>query len=479
MRFLQTALAISLASAALAACSDQPSLAPTDPSGPRVIIPATISGAALTATACDFTQLKADSRAFAKKSNDVLLTIAGDLQSEVGKHQRSRAATNLVLDGLTRIAAIRGSLNQNTDVTAFVFNRLVHGWLACAGDDFLANAEEPNPTPTSDNVGGFGPALGSHWVFEVRGKTGTDGAYERSKPDAANSTFWALEPGEATWGSSIGGSLGLDRVFIYGYQIGNDPIPAKFGSSFEHRTIPKIPPQGTQNPTFTLSSKVGLCGLDAQGGSRVDHDNEFFPLVTSFQCVQPAEILASSSSAIYVFQSLNPISLAQRAMSFLAPQPLHAAIGVVGSRPKGLSPSSVYDLSQYGLSVLGTVADGKTSVALHFVGTGDPPITVRVSVPGPNNTTVAAPVGTPVAISIVGNSSSIAFFKDGKSAPAATPTVTRLVGANGIVSFGNVFLTKAGGYQLGFRVSLPNGTGGVDFVGGNVATSNSFNYQGK
>ncbi len=478
MRSLRTALALSLASAALAACSDQPTSAPTDPSRPTVSIPATVNGAVLALPACDFTQLKSDSRAYAKKSNDVLLTIAGDLQSEVGKRGRTRAATNLVLDGLTRIAAIRGSLDQSSDVTAFVFNRLVHGWLACAGDDFLANAEEPNPTPTSDNVGGFGPALGSHWVFEVRGRTATDGAYERSKPDAANSTFWALEPGEANWGSSIGGSLGLDRVFIYGYQIGNDAIPAKFGSSFEHRTIPRIPPQGTQNPTFTLSSKVGLCGLDAQGGRRVDHDNEFLPLVTSLQCLTPATILASSSSAIYALRSLNPISLAQRAMGFLAPQPLHAAIGVVGSRPKGLSPSAVYDLSQYGLSGLGTVADGKTSVALHLVGNGNPPITVSVSVPGPNNTTVAAPVGTPVAISIVGNSSSIAFFKDGNTAPA-TATVTRFVGANGIVSFANVFLTKAGGYQVAFQVSLPNGNGGVDFLGANVITSNSFNYQNK
>jgi len=466
MRSLRTALALALASAALVACSDQPASAPTDPSRPRVSIPAAVNGDALIVSACtDFTQLKSDSRAFAAKSNDVLLSIAGDLQSEVGKRGRTRTATNLVLDGLTRIAAIRGTADQNPDITALVFNSLVHGWLSCAGADFLANAEEPNPTPTSDGVGGFGPALGSHWVFEVRGRTSTDGAYERDKPAAATGMFWAAEPGAADWGSSIGGSLNLDRVFIYGYQISNDVIPAKFGSSFEHRTIPKI------SSTFTLSAKIGLCGLDAQSGRRVDHDNVFLPLVTSFQCTQPADILASSSSAIYAFQSLNPISLAQRAFAFLAPQALHAAGGVVGSRPATLSPSSVYDLGLYQLGDLGTIADGRTSKPLQLTTGGA--VTVHVTVSGTD-----APAGTPVTVSVVGNSSSIAFFKDGsKGSPA--PTVTRLVGAGGVASFDNVFLTKAGGYQVAFRVALPNGNGGFDFQGPNVITSNSFNYQGK
>jgi hypothetical protein len=466
MRFLRTPLALFLASAALAACSDQPTSAPTDPSRPRVIIPAAVNGD-LAPTACDFTQLKSDSRAFVAKSNDVLLTIAGSLQQEVGKRGRTRTATNLVLDGLSRIAAVRGTADQNSAVTASVFNSLVHGWLACAENAFLANAQEP------DVSGGFGLALGSHWVFEVRGKAGTDpagGAYERSKPtDPPTTQFWALEPGEVDkngapdWAASIGGSLGLDRVFIYGYQTSNDVIPAKFGSSFEHRTIPKI------SSTFTLSFKVGLCGLDAQDGRRVDHADVFLPLVQSLACETPAAIDAGSS--IYALQLLNPISLAQRAIGFLAPQPLHAAIGVVGGRGGSLSPSSVFDLSKYVLDGLGTIADGRTSKQLALTDGSD--VTVHVSVEGTD-----APVGTPVTVSVVGNSSSIAFFKDGLTG-ATGPTVTRPVGAGGIASFGKVFLTKAGGYQIAFQVALPNASGGFDFTGANVITSNSFNYQGK
>jgi hypothetical protein len=54
-----------------------------------------------------------------------------------------------------------------------------------------------------------------------------------------------------------------------------------------------------------------------------------------------------------------------------------------------------------------------------------------------------------------------------------------LVGANGIVSFANVFLTKAGGYQLAFRVTLSTDTGGIDFQGAQVLISNSFQNQNK
>jgi hypothetical protein len=474
MRSLRTALALALASAALAACSDQPSSAPTAPSRPRVSLAVAVTDSTpLILNACDFVQLKADSRAFAKTPNDLLLTIANDLQSEVGKRGQTEAATDKVLDGLSQIAKIRGTVNQNPDITAFVFNRLVHGWLACAKPDFVAGALEPNPPVVDDTVGGFGPAVGSHWVFEVRGKS-TDpsgGAYERNKPALTSTIFWALERGESTWVASIGGSLKPDRVFIYGYQSSSDSIPAKSGSTFDHRTIPRISPNNATNPTFTLSSKVGLCGVVGLGtGRRVDHDNVFLPLESNFDCTAPAPIDAASS--IYAFQLLNPISLAQRAMSFLGPQQLHAALGtVVGSRPKTLSPSSVYNLAAYALSGLGIIADGRTSRPLQL--TNGDSVTVHVTVGSTD-----APVGTPVTVSVVGNSSSIAFFKDG-SKGTPSPTVTRPVGANGVASFDNVFLTKAGGYQLAFQVALPNGNGGFDFKGPNVITSNSFNYQGK
>jgi hypothetical protein len=79
--------------------------------------------------------------------------------------------------------------------------------------------------------------------------------------------------------------------------------------------------------------------------------------------------------------------------------------------------------------------------------------------------------GVTVTLSIFGNSSSIAFFKDGRNA-AATSTVTRTTGPDGLATFDNVFLTKAGGYQL-------VAGGAFDGVAGTPGLSNSFTWQNK
>jgi hypothetical protein len=493
MRSLRTALALSLASAALAACSDQPTSTPVGPNPPRVSMPTSMN-AAWFPTACDIGQTKKDAGFFAKRGNDDLLTIVNALGDEYAANGRTRVATNRVFDALYRIGVMRGTTDQNGDVTALAFDRLVKGLLCFAETAITDGALEPTPAPTPDGVSGFGPALGSHWVFEVRGTSNppsnydapTGGAYERNKPSEATGMFWALEPGNTDsngipdWPTSIGGSLNFDRVFVFGYQTSAAAaIPAKFGSSFTHFTIPKISPPGTLNPTYTLTSKLGLCGLDSKDGRRVNHDNVFFPLVTTFQCVQPADILASSSSAIYAFGSLNPFSLAQRVMDFLAPQQLYAALGVVGQRGGTLSPSAVYDLSRYQLSGLQTVADGRISRPLEY--TNHQPITLNVTVSGlqPGDPPVPAADGTPVVVSIVGNNSSIAFFKDGATTAPSTATVTRYV-QGGVVSFRNTFLTKAGSYQLAFQVALVNTeTNTIDFANAQVLVTNTFTYQNK
>src|SRR5687767_8598460 len=131
------------AGAALAACSDQPNPAPTAPTVVRPSFAAAISRPDWIPGSCDITQLKSDARAYARKSNDVLLTIAGDLGTEVSKKGLTRAATNKALDGLSRIAVIRGTADQKSDVTAPVFNSLVEGFLSCTELEFTDGALEP------------------------------------------------------------------------------------------------------------------------------------------------------------------------------------------------------------------------------------------------------------------------------------------------------------------------------------------------
>ncbi len=170
------------------------------------------SGAAIWLTgSCDATQLKSDARAYAKKSNDALVTIAGDLGAEVSKNGYTRVATNKALDGLSRIAAIRGTADQSSDVTALIFDRLVKGFLLCTESAFTADALEPTPP-------GGGGVWPERWAVTGRSKsaaqnTDATGIFERNKQAVGSSTFWVLQPGVSVagvpdWAASIGGTLG-------------------------------------------------------------------------------------------------------------------------------------------------------------------------------------------------------------------------------------------------------------------------------
>jgi len=161
--------------------------------------------------------------------------------------------------------------------------------------------------------------------------------------------------------------------------------------------------------------------------------------------------------------------LAQRVANFFAPQSLYAATaffggGSVTGSPDDWSPSAVYDLSAYLLTDLGTIANGSTKKDLALTVGGAPTINVTDKVTGKN-----AANGTPVVMSIVGNSSSIAFFSD--NGAAATPTVTRYV-QSGKVTFDHVRLTKTGGYRVAFQVAF-------DGVSAFSIFSNSFQMQSR
>src|SRR5688500_13141717 len=122
---LRTSLALCAASAVLAACTDQPATAPAV----RATIPRAANALLLTG-GCDVTQLKADARAYANRSNDVLVTIAGDIGG-LTRNGVTAASTNKAFDGLARMAAIRGTSAMNPEVTGVVFDRLVRGFLKC------------------------------------------------------------------------------------------------------------------------------------------------------------------------------------------------------------------------------------------------------------------------------------------------------------------------------------------------------------
>jgi hypothetical protein len=464
---LRTSLALCAASAVLAACTDQPASAPT---GPTVLRAPSFAASPLgNSGVCNVTDLKAYARAYAKKSNDLLVSTVGDIQGLLTKNGGPTvASTDKAFDGLSRVAFIRGTSLQNPSVTGDQFDALVKGFLNCMLPIVYENAAEL--------TGGFGPALGKGWVFEVRGKTAIDtdaGAYERGY----TAEWWGAWPNTTTWAGAITSSLtdgaqpepaSIDkRMLIYGYRTSNLAGGQVGGTSFEHRSIPKII-NAAGATQFKVAATLGLCFFTTPNtisSSRLNHADKFLTLPTA-QPVCDAPVTDFVSAGGYAFGRMNPMRLAKRAAALFAPQPLYAATafyggGSVTGSPDDWSPSAVYDLSAFLLKDLGTIADGSLKKPLALTTGGAPTINVKLTA----DTTKNAADGTPVVMSIAGNSSTIAFFSDNGAQTSAT--VTRYV-KDGKVTFENVKLTKTGGYKLAFQVAF-------DGVSAFSVVSNSFN----
>ena len=440
MRHPRTAIFLLVSAAALTACGEARRSSPT---APRAAITT-----ALTLT-CDFTALKSNARAYAASNKDPLFTIIGDLQS-LSKNGPNAAATDKAFDGLARLAAMRGTSAQASTATGTAFNNLTTGFLGCM-ESYITST-----VPGDFTVAG---ALSPGWLYEVRGKDAVDGpagAYERG-----SSPFWAAEAPQG-WGTSISTASQAKRFLIYGFRITdflpNDPT---VGSAFELRTIPTI-----GSGVLTLSSPllIGVCDMDVTPTLRVQHITTILP-IQPLTCATPPAFAGLSASTSLTFGALNPLSLARRAADFLSPRPLQAAfiVGSVGGAASELSPSAVIDMQSVTLAFVNPIADGSTSQPL--ADDNGNPIQVRVTTK--NGTPLP---GVVVTLAIAVNSSSIAFLQDGTAAPSAT--VTRTTGADGVATFANIFLTKAGGYQL-------IATGSFDGVAGAPFTSNSFNIQNK
>ncbi|HEX6966309.1 MAG TPA: hypothetical protein VF166_10955 [Gemmatimonadaceae bacterium] len=430
--------------AALAACAEPGK--PSAPTAPHVR--ADIAAASLTLT-CDFKALKADARAYSASNQDPLFDIIGDLQS-LSKYGPNPLATDKAFDGLARLAAMRGTSAQASTATGAEFNGLTTGFLGCMESYITATV------PSDFSVEG---ALGPGWLYEVRGKDAADGsagAYERG-----SSPFWAAEA-PAGWSASISATAQAKRFLIYGSRITdfltNDPT---VGSAFELHTIPTI---GSGVLSFSSPLLIGVCGVAVTPTLRVQHVHDILRL-QSLTCSGPPAFASVTTSSSRLLATLNPLSLAKAAVQFLAPRTADAAfiIGSVGGGISELSPSAVIDMQSVDLQFLHGVANGVISQPLAD-SSGNP---LHVSVTTKNGTPLPNVV---VTLGIALNSSAIAYLQDGSAPPSAT--VTRTTDADGVATFDDVFLTKAGGYQL-------IATGGFDGVTGAPFTSNSFNMQNK
>jgi hypothetical protein len=422
--------------AALAACGETP----TSSRNPQV---ARATTTPLTLT-CDINGLKSNARAYAVSKQDPLFTIIGELQQLVKKGP-TEAGTDKAFDGLARLAAMRGTTAQLSTATGTTFDALTLGFLGCMESYISANV------PGNFSVAG---ALSPGWMYEVRGKVSdaAAGAYERGE-----SPYWAAE---APLGWTVASASVAKRFLIYGYRLTDflttDPT---VGSAFEVATIPTI-----ASGKLTLGSQltIGQCEVELTNTLRVQHQQSILK-EEDLACAAPPAF--ASLSVAPGSNSFSPLRLAQHALDIFTPQTLNAAmiIGSVGGGRSVLSPFAVVDMQSVQLAFVHGIADGAISQPL--ADTSGNPAQVRVA------TLNGSPLsGATVTLSIAGNSSSIAFFQDGSA--AASATVSRTTDANGMATFDNVRLTKAGGYTIA-------ASGSFDGVPGTSVLSNMFNTQNK
>ena len=442
MRSLRPTLVLVAAGVTLAACSDDHASSVTAP--PPVRISASLS------LVCDPASMTTQASAFAASSSDPLFNIIGALAFHTGAE-----ATDLAFDGLSRIAAIRGTSAQKSGATGATFDALAKGLLGCT---------EPYIRSTVPETFSVAGALGAGWMFEVRGNNSKDpataGAYARGSVP-----FWAAEPQSGkTWGNSLkvtapATTTATNRVLIYGFKPTDyATLDPKVGNAFELQTVPTI---ASGVLSLTPAINIGLCQVDLTETARVQHVVSILP-EEGLTCANPPafSVIASLNKSF-----LNPTWLAGKAVGFFAPRTLEAAmfVGSIGGAVSELSPSAVIDMQEVDFEFTLKVKDGNKSDALQAENGGP----LKIDVGTKNGSPLT---GATVTLAIEGNRSSHAYFQDGNNPPSAT--VTRTTDQNGIATFAGVTVTKPGGFRI-------VATGNFDGVVGVPVTSNLFNIKNK
>jgi hypothetical protein len=305
----------------------------------------------------------------------------------------------------------------------------------------------------------FTGAFGANGAFEVRGSADDKAAA------VSHDILWGLEPPlqtgtttRHTW-NEITGGIANKRFLAYGAPVTVSGFTNEtlVGTIFEWFTIPTL--------SFDPGVVVGTCINDGSGSEYLIQHNaattggEIVPSATPSFC--PAGSSASQDAG------WSPFALARRVLDLFRPEPLMAA--ALGVRPPGgsigsLSPSAAVNPGLITLAFQGQVADGRTTPAtVKFIGN----LSVSVQV---------TPAGTPGKPPTPIDGARVRLIATTNLGATVVATGNTATTQDGIATFPNLAISKAGGYRLiatldGFG---QNSTAGYTF---NNVTSNGFNLK--
>jgi len=282
-------------------------------------------------------------------------------------------------------------------------------------------------------------AMGSGGLFEV--PAGSTPVYSRGE-----TPFWGAQPETgATWASSTN-----KRFLLYGFKIQYDknvggvldPVlnTATSLNGFDYKTLPVIGTTTTSLAAFNPPVTIGACDLAAPSSARIYHNGAVLAGKT-LACPSPAPVLASMDATVGGFASV--AWLARKALGAFTPQPLNATalvVGIGGGRGE-LSPTAAVVAS-----ISATFQSQPTNGFVNKVIPGTS---------GPVSVLVKSDKGylynkIQVTISVANNSGT-------NVVPSGAVATT---GADGIATFPDLMVNKAGGYTLTATTSLDAGLGG-------------------
>ena len=389
---LRTALTIGAASAALTACTDQPTAVPATPR-----VPVGVNAELL--TGCSFTTLRDAVRAYADVSgSDSIFNYIRDMSTD---------AYGQGMNGLARLAQIRAEGPKKAGATA------AQG--ATAAVEFL------KCMPVGDVQDGIAvllqQAMGAGGMFEVP-TTGSDASiYSRGE---TGPYFWAAKPdAPKKWGELTG-----QRYLVFGYEINS-------GTGFDYNVVPRLGQAGMP-ATFASSLVIGACGTFATA-IRVNHDGEIlFDEDMLPICDTPAPPLASLSGFGPTFASL-----VRKSLNVFAPQTAFAFGGGVGGAVSELSPTTLPTVTPK-IEYAPQPANNKA--------VGDA-LGIKVRVFTGADWATGTPLNNAdVTLTVTGNSGLAALLFDPTTGQACFQVTRKSV--NGVADFSTVSVRKAGGYNL-------------------------------
>jgi hypothetical protein len=379
--------------------------------------------------ACNIALTRDYAHLYVASSQDPIYQIIDDLQAARSAGNMA-LATDLVLDGWSRIAAIRLTSAQKNGTSGVEGNALARGLAGCGDPTFVAAV---------GNDIDFTAALNSGGLFEVRGDDSKDPPTTPAYPRGAVE-IWAAHPQIGnTWESSASA-----RHAIYGYpvQLGsNDPLVTSQG--FEFETAPS-------NVAYTLPIVRGVCNVSG-ATVRIQRNQSLLPLI-DLDCASVSTASRSSGSEGVLF------AVARQIANVFMPRELNATalIGGVAGLLSDFSPHTAVDLV--------SVGSGFTSQPLNGF--------VNKPIPGDGSSGVVqvritSAAGTPlpgvlISLSVTGNKGTNVVLSNG----------TAVTDDAGIASFPNLSVNKAGGYTL-------SADGTYDGITGSTGISALFNIKNK